>query len=559
MSKDSIKVRKVGKYILQKELGRGSIGKVWLSFHSGLGIPVAVKTLKPHLIEEDPEFLERFIQEGRLAVTLHHKNIVRIFDAGKSGEIYYLVMELLEGRNVLEIIEEDGAFDADKVLQIACAVTEALIEAHEHGVIHRDIKPDNIIITEEGKIKLADLGLAKKIDDEFSSTMVGSAIGTPNYMPPEQALNSRDADARSDIYALGATLYHMITGTVPFGGDSCMAVMMKHSQEELEPPQLRKPGLPGSICEVITKMMEKDPSKRFSSCEKLLETLNRIRYAPTESEKPKTFIVKTKKFKKPVKKIEELEARQVELKSSKQENSKKYNPLLVAVITAALLISLTLILVNFSSKKDDDLDTKTAEENVTDKNPVQVDVSPKPEKPPVEELPGINLLEDIKISDNHKDSATFENGLLKVSPGKKFFFIPFKGSWGNCKIIVEYLFRSTNSYGKIGLLRNKEQTTNLIFASSDNRTFLTGNIQLKNGIGPDHQYVDAFTVEKRNDNPVGDWNQLEIILKGKSLTVFVNGEEVTSFETEYTEGQVVMMTHNKARVDFRKFELIPFK
>ena len=162
MSKDSIKVRKVGKYILQKELGKGSIGKVWLSFHSGLGIPVAVKTLKPHLIEEDPEFLERFIQEGRLAVTLHHKNIVRIFDAGKSGEIYYLVMELLEGKNVLEIIEAEGAFKPERVLEIACAVTDALIEAHEHGIIHRDIKPDNIIITEEGKIKLADLGLAKK-------------------------------------------------------------------------------------------------------------------------------------------------------------------------------------------------------------------------------------------------------------------------------------------------------------------------------------------------------------------------------------------------------------
>lgn len=561
MSKDSIKVRKVGKYILQKELGKGSIGKVWLSFHSGLGIPVAVKTLKPHLIEEDPEFLERFIQEGRLAVTLHHKNIVRIFDAGKSGEIYYLVMELLEGKNVLEIIEAEGAFKPERVLEIACAVTDALIEAHEHGIIHRDIKPDNIIITEEGKIKLADLGLAKKIDDEFSSTMVGSAIGTPNYMPPEQALNSRDADARSDIYALGATLYHMITGTVPFDGDSCMAVMMKHSQEELEHPKTRKPDLPGPICEVIMKMMEKDPSKRFNSCEKLLETLNRIRYAPTQSEKPKTFVVRTKKYKKPVKKIEELEARQEELKSKKIESSKKINPVLVALVTAAVLIPIALTFIGFGNSPENNNETDSeiiAKSEVGGELP-KPEITPVPEKPPEREIQRINVLEDIKIPEAFRDFSTLENGVLKIIPRNQFFYLNLKGNYGNCKIVVEYLFNSKWSYGKIGLLRNKDLTTNLIFSSSDHRNFLTGAIQLKKGTGPKYKYVDAYTPESRKDKPVGAWNEMEITLNNDTLTVLVNGEQVTSFTTEYTEGEIVILAHNRADIEIRKFEIISLK
>ena len=161
-SKETVKVRKVGKYILQKQLGKGSVGSVWLSFHSGLGMPVAVKLLNMQLVEEDPEYLERFIQEGRLAVTVIHKNIVRIFDAGKAGNSYYLVMELIEGRNALDILNEEGPLQVDEVLNIGIAVADALIEAHDHGIIHRDIKPDNILITNEGRIKLGRSGTGKK-------------------------------------------------------------------------------------------------------------------------------------------------------------------------------------------------------------------------------------------------------------------------------------------------------------------------------------------------------------------------------------------------------------
>ena len=270
---------------------------------------------------------------------------------GETGGSYYLVMELLEGNDVMHIIKSEGRFSIEKVLEIGCAVADALVDAHEHGVIHRDIKPDNIMITTEGKIKLADLGLAKKLGDEYSSTMVGTTVGTPNYMSPEQAMSSRDADARSDIYSLGATLYHMLTGTVPFDGDSCMAVMMKHQNEELQNPKERIPELPENICKVIMKMMAKDPKKRYQNCEEVLTALNKIRYAPTESEKPKTNVLKTKKFKKPTKKIEELKTAKEQTKNSKPEKNSKA-PLLIAILTAAILVPVLLLIFKPADKEN---------------------------------------------------------------------------------------------------------------------------------------------------------------------------------------------------------------
>lgn len=550
-SNDSIKVRKVGKYILQKELGRGSVGTVWLSFHSGLGIPVAVKILKPHLIEEDPEFLERFIQEGRLAVSLHHKNIVRIFDAGKAGESYYLVMELLEGNDALHIIQHEGAFSVDKVLEIGCAVADALVEAHEHGVIHRDIKPDNIMITSEGKIKLADLGLAKKLGDEFSSTLAGTTIGTPNYMSPEQAMNSSEANPVSDIYSLGASLYHMLTGTLPFEGESIMAVMMKHANEPLDHPQERRKDLPVNICAVIMKMMDKNPAKRYQSCEEVLTALNKIRYAPTKSEKPKTMVLKTKKFKKPLKKIEELQAQREERKLEEQIPRK--SPLIY--IFAALLLLLLSLLIFFKSGKTD-----SGKENETLANTQSPATSEKKEAvEKAHDQKAVDLFNMAEFRDKHKDSSVFQDGVLEIKPRDSFYYLTISGNYGHCKINFEYTFKTNNSYGKIGLLRNEKLMTNLIISSLDNTKKTTGDIQLRLGTSPDYSYKQAHKALSSSNKELGEWNRLEIILDGKSLIATLNGTQVSVYTAEFEEGGMAILASEPTHILIRKFELIPLK
>ena len=275
---ESIKIRKVGKYFLTKKLGAGTMGSVWLSSHAGLNIPVAVKLLNMDLAAEDQDYLNRFMQEGRLAGQLNHKNIVRIYDAGKEGNCAYLVMEYIEGCDTLELLESRGALPPDEVLALGIAVGQALEEAHSLGIVHRDIKPDNILATNEGKIKLADLGLAKQLDDSFGSTMAGTALGTPFYISPEQALDALKADGRSDIYSLGATLYHLLTGFLPYEGDNVMGVMLRHANEPLTPPQQKKSGLPQGFCDVICKMMEKNPDDRYQTCTEMLEDFNKLKY-----------------------------------------------------------------------------------------------------------------------------------------------------------------------------------------------------------------------------------------------------------------------------------------
>ena len=168
----------LGKYVLERELGKGAMGSVWLSHHPGLGIPVAVKILDSALAARDPDFFNRFIREGTLAATINHQNIVRVYDAGNQDQTYYLVMEYIEGTDARQQIDKEGALPEDQVIDLAISAAEALKTAHSMGIVHRDIKPDNIMVTTNGQIKLADLGIAKQMDDN-SATMTGVAMGTP--------------------------------------------------------------------------------------------------------------------------------------------------------------------------------------------------------------------------------------------------------------------------------------------------------------------------------------------------------------------------------------------
>ena len=348
-------VKQVGKYVLEQELGQGAMGSVWLSSHPGLGIKVAVKILDHKLLAEDPEYLNRFIKEGNLAASINHQNVVRVLDAGHDGSTFYIVMELIEGADAKQLLESRGALPPSEVLELAINTAQALREAHNKGIVHRDIKPDNILVTNDGNIKLADLGIAKQLDDDYGSTMAGIAIGTPYYIAPEQAMDSSTVDARCDIYSLGATMYHLLTGSLPFPGNSAMSILMKHTQEELEQPQSRRPDLklPDNICNLICKMMEKSPDNRYQNCAELLKALNTIK-----NHKSSDNHSKKRHFSAPSKK-RKVEAKEKSPSSSRSEkpvrtkSSKKKNSAFIAIIAGITTFTGTLLIlfIFFKSEK----------------------------------------------------------------------------------------------------------------------------------------------------------------------------------------------------------------
>ncbi|MCM8542231.1 MAG: protein kinase [Lentisphaeraceae bacterium] len=260
-----------GKYPLIKLLGKGGMGEVWLSHHPGLDIPVAVKLLKAFNSEAQ---LNRFIQEGRLAASINHDNIVRVYDADSDGDEFFLVMEYIKGEDYKGFATKNGgSLSIEQGLEMALAVCSALSKAHEKKIFHRDIKPENIMRSEKGDIKLADLGIAKREDADFQNTMANTPLGTPYYMSPEQASDASTVDCRTDIYSLGATLYYLLTGTYPFNAKTPIQMLMKHINESLEEPAKRNPKIPQELSQIICKMMEKDREDRYQNCDELHQKL----------------------------------------------------------------------------------------------------------------------------------------------------------------------------------------------------------------------------------------------------------------------------------------------
>ncbi|MDZ4815379.1 MAG: protein kinase [Verrucomicrobiota bacterium] len=253
-----------GVYEIQDTLGKGGMGCVYRARHTTLDRVVALKTLSGHL-SQDADFVQRFMQEARAAARLNHPNIIQIYDFGQVDLIYYLAMEFVEGNSIGNFIKSSGRFsEADSILLMrqACA---SLACAHAAGVIHRDVKPDNFMLNLNGDVKLCDLGLAKLTQNEdMSLTQTGTAMGTPYYISPEQVRGDRDIDHRTDIYSLGATLYHLVTGTIPYPGATAAMIMAAHLHDTLPDPRVHVPELSEGMVRVITKMMSKDRGYRYS-------------------------------------------------------------------------------------------------------------------------------------------------------------------------------------------------------------------------------------------------------------------------------------------------------
>jgi serine/threonine-protein kinase len=267
----------LGDFELLAKLGEGGMGTVYKARQKHMDRVVALKVLNP-MLAKNKDYIPRFYREARHAAKLTHINIVSAYEVGEAQGFHYLAMEYVEGKSLDHIIEEKKIIPEAEALNISIQVARALGHAEKHGLIHRDIKPENIIITKGNIVKLIDLGLAKSVyDEETSLTKTGSVIGTPHYIAPEQAKGLRDVDIRADIYSLGATLYHMVTGAPPFQSDSSMAVITKHINEKPVPPVRRNPAISESISRVIERMLEKNPYDRYQTAQELLEDLQSVK------------------------------------------------------------------------------------------------------------------------------------------------------------------------------------------------------------------------------------------------------------------------------------------
>ncbi len=271
--------RIIAGYRIEGLLGKGGMGSVYRATQLSMNRPVAFKVLAPRLAG-DPAFVGRFRREARAAGRLHHPNLVTVHDSGEADGLVFFSMELVEGRSLKAVIKERGRLPADEALRLTRQALEALAYAHGKGVVHRDIKPDNLMLMANGQIKVADLGLSR-IDEggdggatNLFETSAGSFMGSPHYMAPEQGRDAHSADQRSDLYSVGATLYHLVCGQPPFSGATAMEVLIAAQEHPLAWPAAAPP--PAPLRELIARLLEKDPARRPPDAQAAIAVLDHL-------------------------------------------------------------------------------------------------------------------------------------------------------------------------------------------------------------------------------------------------------------------------------------------
>ncbi len=265
------------RYEMHRKIARGGMSDVYLARDLLLDRPVAVKVMFPEYAK-DQTFVERFRREAQSAANLSHPNIVNVYDWGKEANTYFIVMEYVEGRSLSDIIRTEGPLAPRRAAEMAVAVAGALAFAHRNGVVHRDVKPGNILITSDNEVKVADFGIAQAVNSGEAAvnlTRAGSVMGTAAYFSPEQA-QGKPVDRRSDLYSLGCVLYESLTGRPPFLGDTPVAIAYKHVQEQPVAPSRFNDSVPRALESVTLKLLAKDPSERYSSGEELQGDLRRF-------------------------------------------------------------------------------------------------------------------------------------------------------------------------------------------------------------------------------------------------------------------------------------------
>jgi serine/threonine-protein kinase len=279
-----------GRYRVSARLGSGGMADVYLAHDTLLGRQVALKLLHHHFAE-DQEFVERFRREASSAAGLSHPNVVAVFDRGEWDGTYYIAMEYLPGRSLKAIVREHGALSAGDAIDIVVQILLAARFAHRRGIIHRDIKPHNVILDEEGRAKVTDFGIARAGASDM--TLTGSIMGTAQYLSPEQAQGHAVSES-SDLYAIGVVLYELLTGSVPFEGESAVTIALKQVSVEASPPSLRNPEVGPALDAVVMRSLAKDPAQRFASADEFIAALQQAREgiapAPMPAQAPATAI-----------------------------------------------------------------------------------------------------------------------------------------------------------------------------------------------------------------------------------------------------------------------------
>ncbi len=277
---ESEELHRLGRYRLLRKLGEGGMGAVYLGYLEGQASQVAIKVLNESL-NSNQAFVDRFYREAKSGALLSHPNIVRSLNVGQdqATTLHYLVLEFVDGPSARELMDTRGPLPVGDAVHITLDVARALEHAHSRNIVHRDIKPDNILLSPTGTAKLSDLGLAKRIDEASHLTATRQGFGTTAYMPYEQAVNARKADGRSDIYALGATLYHLVTGQVPFPGENHLDVVEKKKVGEFVPAGELNAAVPRVLDQILARMLARDPQGRYQTASDLIVDLERSKLA----------------------------------------------------------------------------------------------------------------------------------------------------------------------------------------------------------------------------------------------------------------------------------------
>src|SRR3954454_12686665 len=276
------------RYELLEVVGTGGMSTVYCALDTLLERNVALKVLHPHY-GDDEEYVERFRREARSVAQLSHPNIVTVIDRGESDAQQYIVFEYVDGESLKQLVDRAGPLPARRVIELGLQIADALAFAHQHGLVHRDVKPQNVLVTEDGEAKVTDFGIARSLDVEHGVTQTGTVLGTSNYLSPEQARGQTVTPA-TDVYSLGVMLFELLTGEVPFPGENFVAVAMKHTNEP--PPSLleRRPDVPMRLVAAIDRALAKDPAHRFQSMDAFAAELRACLAEIGSPDSERTFI-----------------------------------------------------------------------------------------------------------------------------------------------------------------------------------------------------------------------------------------------------------------------------
>jgi len=318
------------RYELVELVGTGGMSSVYKAHDRLLERNVALKVLHPHY-GDDEEYVERFRREARAVAQMSHPNIVTVIDRGEDDGQQFIVFEFVDGENLKQMVERCGPLPPRRAIELGLAMAEALAFAHEHGLVHRDVKPQNVLLTPDGEAKVTDFGIARSLDVEHGVTQTGTVLGTSNYLSPEQA-SGKPVTTATDVYSLGVVLYELLTAEVPFPGENFVAVAMKHLNEPVPDLRLGRPDVPLRLVAAVERALEKDPARRFGSMDQFAWELRQCLAELGASDGERTLITRS-----PV--LRESRPHRV------RTRSRSRTPLLVALAGIVVVIAVVAALV----------------------------------------------------------------------------------------------------------------------------------------------------------------------------------------------------------------------